>query len=201
MKCLLLTKKAINFSGLVCLFLLASCESEFTPKPRGYMRIDFPKKEYQTFDSAYPYIFQIPTYASVVAYRGAQQQKYWSNIYFAKYKATIHLSYFSIENNLEMLTEDSRKLAYKHTVKAENIDETPVYFPENSIYGMVYSIGGNTASNTQFYATDSVNHFLRGALYFNAAPNKDSLEPVVNFIQKDIVNLLQSLRWKKGFKN
>ena len=40
---------------LICLIALA-CNSPFTPKPRGYFRIDMPERKYRLFDEpAIPY--------------------------------------------------------------------------------------------------------------------------------------------------
>ena len=47
----------------------------------------------------------------------------------------------------------------------------------------MYDLKGNTASSLQFFVTDSTRNFLRGSLYFNAEPNKDSLAPVMDFHQ------------------
>jgi gliding motility-associated lipoprotein GldD len=58
-------------------------------------------------------------------------------------------------------------------------------------------VGGNTASRYQFAATDSTQHFLRGALYFDVTPNVDSLKPVTDFLLKDIKHMMNTLRWKK----
>ena len=45
--------------------------------------------------------------------------------------------------------------------------------------------------------TDSVKHYLRGALYFNVEPNKDSLAPVLQFVKEDINVLIESFNWKE----
>ena len=100
-----------------------------------------------------------------------------------------------MHNDLAAFAEDSRDLVYKHTIKANAIDETVIH-THNKVYGVMYDIGGNAASNFQFYATDSVRHFIRGSLYFNAAPEADSLKPVVDFIKKDVKHLIQTLQWK-----
>ena len=67
---------------------------------------------------------------------------------------------------------------------------------EKSVYGVLYEIKGNAASSVQFYATDSTKHFLRGALYFNTVPNKDSLAPAIQFVEEDIIHLIETLSWK-----
>jgi len=118
------------------------------------------------------------------------------NIVFPGLNGTIHLSYFNVNNNINDLLEDNRKLVYKHTIKADAINE--VYYNDTlkAVYGVLYEIKGNAASSVQFYATDSVRHFLRGSLYFNNVPNKDSLAPVIKFVEKDIDHLMKTLSWK-----
>jgi len=120
----------------------------------------------------------------------------WLNVQFWNLNGTLHLSYKDIKNNLYQYTEDSRSLTDKHMVKATAIDETPVYNPENHVYGIKYDIEGNTASAVQFYVTDSVHHFLRGSLYFNLPPQIDSLEPVIRFVEADIDHLINTFSWK-----
>jgi gliding motility-associated lipoprotein GldD len=101
-----------------------------------------------------------------------------------------------VDHNLFQYTEDSRALAYKHTIKADAINETVYTNPGHRVYGILYDIKGNAASSLQFYLTDSVRHFLRGSLYFNVEPNKDSLAPVIAYFREDIVHLIESFEWK-----
>jgi len=63
----------------------------------------------------------------------------------------------------------------------------------NQIY---FSLEGETATANQFFLTDSVKHFLRGALYFDATPNEDSLSIVNDFLKKDLQYLINTLKWK-----
>ncbi|MCK5169644.1 MAG: gliding motility lipoprotein GldD, partial [Bacteroidales bacterium] len=108
----------------------------------------------------------------------------------------IHISYKTIDNNLNQILEDTRKLVYKHTIKADAINEKMFIKPEKKVYGILYEIEGNAASPMQFFLTDSINHYLRGALYFNVEPNKDSLAPVLDFVREDIIVLIESFEWK-----
>lgn len=179
------------------LFLLSvSCNKDYTPKPRGYFRIDLPEKEYKTTPEKLPYVFEFPVYSYLVKNRQAEQELYWINVVFPKFKATLHLSYKTIDNNLEEYLNDSRNFVYKHTVKADAIGETPYLNAEKKVYGILYDIKGDAASNTQFFLTDSTHNFIRGALYFEVHPNKDSLAPVLEFINKDLVHLIETFEWK-----
>ncbi|HNV96041.1 MAG TPA: gliding motility lipoprotein GldD [Bacteroidales bacterium] len=177
--------------------LFYACNSNYSPKPMEYFRIDFPKKEYQLFDSLCPYTFQYPVYGRITKGLGEQEQNpCWINIEFPAFKATMYISYFDLNNNLPKLLEDCRSLAYKHDIKADAIHEILYNDFEHHLFGMVYEIKGNAASPLQFYLTDSTHHFLRGSLYFDVKPNKDSLAPVIDFLQKDAKHLIETLRWK-----
>ena len=59
-------------------------------------------------------------------------------------------------------------------------------------------VTGNAASPLQFYLTDSIHHFVNGALYFEVQPNYDSILPAVKFIEKDIKHLMETLEWKNN---
>ena len=177
-------------------FLFAGCKKETTPKPRGYFRIDFPEKSYQTTQLNYPYQFEYPTYSTIVTDADKIAEPYWINIVFKKNNAKLHLSYKPVKKNLQELTEDSRELAYKHSIKASAINEKLFINDEKRVYGTIYEIKGNAASPLQFYLTDSTSHFLRGSFYISEIPNYDSLRPVIQFIDEDIYHLIETLSWK-----
>ncbi len=118
------------------------------------------------------------------------------NIEFPQYKGKIYISYKPISHNIGALLEDSHTLAYKHSIKAEAINERLFIDEENRVYGVMYDITGDVASSVQFFVTDSVTHFVRGALYFNLQPNSDSLAPVIDFFREDIIHLIETIRWK-----
>ncbi|MGE0077009.1 MAG: gliding motility lipoprotein GldD [Bacteroidales bacterium] len=189
-----------RLSSLLILFIVVivwSCDSTSVPKPRGYFRINFPEKEYRLFDSIYPFTFNYPAYGRVMPESNRGQDGKWLNVDFPGYKARIHLSYKDVAGNLNLMTEDAHSLAYKHTVKADAIDEQVFSNPQKKVYGILYDIKGNSASSVQFFLTDSVRHYIRGALYFRCEPNKDSLSPAVDFFRKDVVAMIESFEWKK----
>jgi len=134
---------------LSSLFLLAaiSCQRDYIPKPHGYFRISFQEKAYIKSDPVeLPYQFEIPVYGKIVPDNERLAELYWVNLEIPQHKAEVHLSYKKVENNLRKLTEDSRELAYKHSIKADAIDERIFVNPEKKVYGTIYLIDGNTAS-------------------------------------------------------
>ncbi len=174
---------------------LAGCREKFTPKPRGYFRIDFPVKEYVTMAPGYPYSFDIPAYSHATPDSSQFSEPNWVNIHIPGNKAEIHLSYKPVANNLFVYTEESRELTYKHTRKASAIEERIFVNRGERVYGTIYLISGNAASPIQFYLTDSTRHFLRGALYIRDVPNIDSLKPVIDFLVPDVIRLIETTVW------
>jgi gliding motility-associated lipoprotein GldD len=181
----------------IALFLITGCDHTYTPKPRGYFRIDLPEKQYVKFDTTYPYTFEYPSYAKILFDNRPTSEPYWINIDYPKFKGRIHISYKPVHGNLVEYLEDARTFVLKHIPKADAIDDSLIYRPQDHVYGLIYYIGGTgAASPCQFFVTDSSSHFLRAALYFNVSPNNDSLAPVIQFIESDIRHMIETFRWK-----
>jgi len=193
--------KKILFLAIPFLLILG-CNEKYTPKPREYFRIDFPEKTYHQLQPGFPYQFDVPDYSKIVPDQGNSDQPYWINISVPANKAEVHISYYNLSNKevsnrvlLNKFMEDTRTLAYKHTVKADAIQEQVFMNPGKKVYGLIYRIEGNAASPMQFFLTDSTNHFLRGALYIREVPNIDSLKPVIDFLEPDVIRLIETTTW------
>jgi gliding motility-associated lipoprotein GldD len=185
-----------RFTIWLLVFMLVSCSGDYTPKPAGYVRIDYPEKSYSNYSDQDHYQFEIPDYARVERDSSRGGEAGWINIAIPSLNGKIHLSYKPVRGNLEEYITDSRTLVYKHTVKAEGIEESPFIEREHRRFGMVYDLKGDVASAVQFFVTDSTHHFLRGSLYFNCSPNRDSLNPVIDFLRDDIIHLIETTQWK-----
>ena len=189
---------------LVLLIFIAGCKEKYTPKPHGYFRIDFPEKTYHPLNKTnFPYQFEIPDYSKIISDNRNPGQPFWINILVPENRAEIHISYYNLEKNgqnkraeLAELMEESRRLAYKHSIKADAIEEQIFINPKKKVYGTIYRIKGNAASPFQFFLTDSTTNFLRGAFYINEVPNIDSLKPVIDFIEPDIIRIIETTTWK-----
>jgi gliding motility-associated lipoprotein GldD len=187
--------------ALLCFFVL-SCNSDYTQKPRGYYKIDLPKKQYRLFDQpGYPYSFEYPVYGKIVKdstfFEEKTENPYWINIDFPSLNGRFYISYKEIgKNKFDSLVNDAYTLSYKqHTYRASAIQPEP-FTTASGIEGVFFTLKGNAATSSQFFATDTVKHFLRGALYFNVTPNEDSLAPVTNFLREDLRHLINTLHWK-----
>lgn len=193
----------VNLLMFLCIILLLiSCRPEVPfPRPKGYVRIDLPEDRiYLSFDHVdFPYAFKYSDKALITQDTQLVQETespYWLNVDYPEYNATIFLSYKEInqQNTFHQLMEESFKLSYKHDIKADYI-HSPDFITQNGLVGIYYNVGGNTASNAQFMVSDTTYHFLRGALYFNVTPNEDSIKPVLNYLEKDLEVLIESLKF------
>jgi len=177
--------------------LFNACSHDYTPKPNGYLRIDFPEKKYHLFNPPNcPFQFEIPDYTVAYADSNSLSRACWYDINFKQFDGKINLTYIDVNNDLNTHLENCRKLAYKHAIKADGIDEYVIESDDHKSSGILYSIAGNAASSLQFYLTDSTQHFIRGALYFNCPPQSDSLAPVIAFCEKDIDRIIKTIKWK-----
>ena len=193
-----LTGRTWFYLSMVALLLLVfpSCKQSYTPKPSGYLRVDYPEKTYGLYSDLEFFEFEIPDYATVEIDSGLRGQQGWINVAIPQLNGKIYLSYKPVGDNLTAYITDCRELVYKHTVKAQGIEETPFIHREQNRFGMVYDLKGDVASAVQFFITDSTNHFLRGSLYFNSRPNRDSLNPVIEYLREDIIHLIETVHWK-----
>lgn len=189
----------ISVASLFILLVLIGCQhTSYTPKPRGFFKIDFPERAYTQATTGCPFDIEIPRYSQLVADPSENTQDCWKNLDFPQFNARLHLSYYRISASapFDYLTEDARTFVFKHTAKATSIDQKRIQDPDRKIYGVEYAIRGNTASNYQFYISDSTTHYLRGALYFNEKPHLDSIQPVLDFLKEDIRYMISTIRWK-----
>lgn len=194
----------INYQLLIFCFALVfifSCNTPYTPKPKGYFKINFPQKKYQLFNSpGYPYSFEFPDYATVTKdssfFGEATENPWWININFPQFNGRIYVSYKQVnKNNFGKLLNDAFTLSNKQSTKAYSIDDS-VFATPNNIHGVFFKIGGNVATANQFFLTDSTKNFFRGALYFDATPNEDSLKIVNDFLLEDMKHLVNTFKWK-----
>ena len=178
---------------------LVACggSDDYMPKPRGYFRIDLPEKSYQSVDTIERYRFECPQYAFVTHDPYSPYEKNWANVEMPVFKASIHLTHKEVDGNLGEYLEDFHTMLTKHIQKANGMRDNLIINEANHVYGMLVELDGKgVATPLQFYLTDSVHNYVRGALYFNFKPNNDSVQPVIDYIREDIDQMIASFEWK-----
>lgn len=188
-------KKYIVVAVVVLCGVLVACQKELNPRPYGYFRIALPSNEYQQLDSIFPFKFSYSQSAKLL--QPNPDEPFWVDVFYPMFDARIHCSYEQFEKSkFQSHAEESHALAYKHVVRADAITEQVFINEEKNMYGILYEFKGNSASQVQFFLTDSVSQFLRGSLYFNSLPNPDSIAPVLEFVRRDVVRLVETAEWK-----
>lgn len=174
-----------------CLLALGACNDVTPiPKPKAQIRLEYPQGELATLETA---SFTI-NYNNLANPKENKDLAY--TLEYPEMKGAIFLSYRRLDNNLDKLTRDAKRLSYEHAVKAHNIVEQPFLNPDAKVYGSLFEVQGDAASQTQFFVTDSTDHFLTGSVYFYTKPNYDSILPAAAYLQNDIRNIMETLRWK-----
>lgn len=178
--------------NVLILLLLVACKDAVLPKPKALLSLDYPAADYDTLAIEEPYLFQKNRLATVV-----KESNHDIRIDYPLQKGSIFISYKPVINNLDSLLRDAQNFTQKHVVKAESISEQLFVNSENRVFGMLYEVTGNAASQAQFYLTDSVRNFVVGSVYFEARPNYDSILPAAAYMAKDIKTLMETFRWRK----
>jgi gliding motility-associated lipoprotein GldD len=190
---------------LYCIIIViccVGCKDEVVPKPKGYLRLQYPEAKYEKTEiENMPFSFEVNSLVNKVTAKklASPTESYGVNIEYSSLKGTIYLTYKSIDNsrdNLIAFLRDAQNFTQKHTSKADEIKEKEFINAFNNVYGMFYEVGGNAASQSQFYVTDSTNHFLTGSLYFYVKPNYDSILPAAKYLEKDIKHIMETVKWK-----
>ncbi len=184
--------------GLI-LALGLGCEQTYTPKSKGYNRLDLPTRAYVALPDSLPYQFEISKAAKILRDSSYIAERYWIDIYYPNIVANVQLTYKSLNHNkvlLKELVNDAYKLTSKHQIKAYAINENIILTPSGKT-AVVAELEGEVPSQLQFFITDSTENFLRGALYFRSSTKNDSLAPAIEYLKIDIIHLLNTLEWKE----
>ena len=179
-----------NVLLLVFILFSFSCMQENMPKPKAFPKISFPKKQYNEIQNICPYTFKIPKYSKIKIIEDC-----FFNILFQNQNAQLYGTYFALDNDLENHIQYSKSLVYKQNIRNIPIREEQYLNYDNSVYGTLYEFQAGSASSVQFFLTDSVDHFIRGSLYFDVEIN-DSIMPINNFLKEDIRFMIETFEWK-----
>ena len=183
------------FVFILCVFICFSCDEIPVPKPKAFLSLDYPKAAYHESPLYLPFDFE----KNQLAQLNITKKNNTLDGIILRYptlKAAVFINYKTVDNNVEKYISDARAMTQKHLQIADEVSERMYENVQQNMYGMFYDLKGNVASQSQFYVTDSTQHFISGALYFETKPNYDSILPAINYIQKDLMHFIESLHWK-----
>lgn len=182
------------FAVLILFAVLASCKEDYNLKPIGQVRLEYPEPIYRQFDADCHYTFDYSKFSNLQP----KKEPCWYILYYPEMKANIYLTYFEVngKEDLAIKIKDSERLVHEQTVKASYISPREFIFDEKKVYGTLFELGGESAINLQFHATDSLKNLISGSVYFSALPKYDSLQPAIQYIRNDVIRLIETLEWK-----
>ena len=200
----------MKISKFFVLFVVAALTASFfvscdnpeyaSPKPKGYFRIDLPEHSYRKLDTA-----RIPftcDYATIAEYSAKDTAgNIWIHITYPQQHAALEMTYLPVRDNLRQLMLNDEKFVEFHFQKADDVEDSYIYDKDAELYGKIFDIQGKeVACPLQFWLTDSTEHYLRASLYFNFAPNNDSLQPVIDYIREDVMRMIETFEWKNKLR-
>lgn len=172
-------------------FYIEGCQEARLPKPKSQLSLAYEQPQHAPILSDCPFIFEKNTKGKVTFKENCS-----ATIEYPQLNGSIFLTYRKVDGNINTLLNEAQKLTYEHVRKADDILEEKWVNEQRHTYGMFYDLKGNAASQSQFYITDSTNHFLTGSIYFNAKPNYDSIYPAAVYLKNDIRHLMETVRWE-----
>lgn len=187
--------KSVVFIVLVSALTFFTGCNEYTPKPIAYNRID--EIETGNVDYNFPkFSFKYSDQTHLDTLKSKVTDEIWFNIVYPKYNAVIYCTYLPVTKlSLPKVLEDSYKLAFSHSLKADEIIQKTYLNADRRVSGTVYSIEGSVATPIQFFLTDSVSNFFRGSFYYTEKVNPDSVAPITEFVLRDIQEMIDSFSW------
>jgi gliding motility-associated lipoprotein GldD len=192
------TNLILSIGVLLMALLVSGCTRDYQPKPKGYNRLILPEASYRLSPDTLPYQFEYSTHSKFLRDTSWVSDRHWVEIYYPELKATIHVTYKRVNRDQKLLKEfldDAYVLTAKHQIKAYAIDESIVKTPGGKT-AVIAELDGEVPSQFQFTMTDSTRHFIRGALYFNVRVQNDSLQPAIEYMKKDVMHLINTLKWR-----
>lgn len=181
--------------GISAIFFMSCQQNQDVAKPLGQVRLEYPIAVYKPFKEQAPYRFMYSNFGQVQ--KGKKPN--WYIIHYPKMKANIYLTYIPVHSKEELIQQikESERFVQEQTVKASFISPQVFEFPDKNVFGTMYELGGESAINYKFHATDSIHHFLAGSVYFSTQPKPDSLAPAVNYLKNDVKKLIETIEWVK----
>jgi len=186
---------------LFCLLFLGCVQKPEVPvpKPQGYFRLTTPEPAYQHWDSVLPFSFDYSKNATL-NFQKKEDNIYWIDIYYPSLSAIFKMTYYPVTNNLHdlMWKEEEQAMFHVDRMMTDDILFSTVNDSKSRIFGRIYELmGKKVATPFKFWLTDSATHFLKGTLYFDFAPNNDSLAPIINYLKRDALFMIESWQWNK----
>lgn len=181
---------------LVLSVVASDCSRKSNPIAQ-VTRFTFPEPHYILLPDSIPFRFEISDQARFEG-RYTEDTVYFCNISYPAYQAQLYCTWHRITpERFPVMAEESHRLVYQHATMASAIKEKMYTNDSAGIYGILYDLEGNVATPLQVALTDSVRYFFNASLYFDSVQGADSLAPVIKYIRRDVIRIMESFSLTK----
>ena len=178
------------------LILLVFCGcTEYYPKPKGFLRVDA-SENYALVDSFSFARFETAADARILPEK-KENGEAWVTIRYPLYHAELYGTYHSFSGKEELagLGDDFYRLLER------NVRDEKVYYARfedtlRAAYGYLYWSDAPIPSPVQFFVTDSVCRFFRGAVYFSDSLSHEMSVPYAQFFSDEMMRLIETFSWR-----
>jgi gliding motility-associated lipoprotein GldD len=182
--------------ALLALLLLACGEEHLIPKPPTYLKLELPGHQYESYVDSCGYSFDLPTIYTVEKAPTTDENLCHRRIQLGALNGTVYFRYWDMTQPLSFYVNNANDEIDRHKGKALEITDNRILRFSERVFGALFQLDGDVATPFQFYLTDSTERFVYGEVLFNSSPNYDSIKPSLNYLKKDLEQLLETFKWE-----
>jgi len=166
------------------------------PQAKKYTAPKLPAHKYKEYVSNCGYRFKSPELFTIKDVKDDKGNlTCHKDIDLGALNGIMHFSYISMVEKLSTYVNYANDKVDEHKIKATAIKDQQILKPNSKVYGTFFELQGDVATPFQFYLTDSTKYFVSGVVYFNCRPNYDSLKPSIDYLKKDLLEIVNSFQW------
>ena len=185
----------------ICFIFILGCDNYLMPKQSAFLRLDYSNPQYEQINNnSFPFLFETNNILSNISEINISNESIDFILKYDELNGQVNFQYKNVASKeaLDTYILDLKKTIETHSIMANTVRIRDYVLEENDIYGRIFDLSGNVASPYQFYLTDNEYNVISGFVYFNIKPNYDSILPAINYIENDMINLIESFSWKKN---
>ncbi|MCL2246040.1 MAG: hypothetical protein FWC10_02885 [Lentimicrobiaceae bacterium] len=189
------------FTLILSIFFTACVKKQEVPipKPKGYFRLVTPEPLYQHWDSVLPFTFDYSKHATLL-FQKKEDNVFWIDIQYPSIAAVFKMTCFQVNDNLHnfMWNEEEQVMFHVERRMTDDIQFSTINDARARVFGRLYELEGkHVATPFKFWLTDSAHYFVKGSLFFDFTPNNDSLAPIIDYLKKDALFMIESWQWRE----
>jgi len=187
---------AVVVLSLVMSLFLSSCGSDYgaagsaVPKRRAYPRIEPYPEEYVAVPGI-PVSFEVNSSAVL---KSGQSDARLFDVCYERFGAVLHCTFTPASGHRLRSVLDNRTERISLNLGDNSAELTEIVSHQGGVYASVLTAPSAEVTPIQFLATDSASFVLSGALVLGRAGTPDSIRPILQSVERDIIHGLVNMR-------